>query len=874
METFEESVRVFLKDDIVLRVVYACSRCPQLCQRGHRVNFPTSLPVVRLRRPIFNVTPGPVLDSALRLTFNSVSARNRGSDLTKPEENLSPEQALAAPSHSNELLCLTARPSRHSASADVAVVRFEKVALLQHPPPSHVIFVRLRSFFSVMSTARRQIWFRKSTNFRALSFACSHALRLVSFVSNWLLAYIGLNLIGFVPVARRRRVEESSQRSDEPSHAAGGHRSTYVGLRSAQSCNLHFTYIDSVTRVESHSARAGPLPANDRLVHAPRALSARGSSAQLSSSSPPRAHCLQTTAWSTHSLALSARGRPLSSVAAARRGPTARKRPPGPRTPLHLMRGGRPLSSVAAARRGPTARKRPPGPRTPVHLVCGGRPLSSVAAARRGPTARKRPPGPRTSLHLVRGGRPLSSVAAARRGPTARKRPPGPRTSLHSVRGGRPLSSVAAARRGPTARKRPPGPRTSLHLCAGPPAQLSSSSPPRAHCPQTTAWPRHSCTSARGRPLSSVAAARRGPTARKRPPGPLPAPGARGRPLSSVAAARRGPLPANDRLPTPPCSAQGRPQLSSSSPPRATALQTTAWPRHSLQCAGPPAQLSSSSPPRAHCPETTAWALLRLVRGAARSAHARGSPAQLSSSSPPRAHCPQTTAWSTHFLALSARGSPAQLSSSSPPRAHCPQTTAWPTHPRALSARGSSAQLSSSFRGSARRSPGPTGEPSVLFARRILLSKSKPLVPSRKRCNNNACSFEPRSVVSGSAHVRVCGVPRSVNRAAAVKPRASVPVTSSGYPAVCTPSPHTVSAPRVRSSSFHTPMPIAILVISRVFTRVNGFCINCVSATACGPAAALWGRASLSVTASGQTLVTQGFLTFAPLAPCAFWPLR
>ncbi|GBO99711.1 hypothetical protein EVAR_804_1 [Eumeta japonica] len=121
--------------------------------------------------------------------------------------------------------------------------------------------------------------------------------------------------------------------------------------------------------------------------------------------------------------------------------------------------------------------------------------------------------------------------------------------------------------------------------------------------------------------------------------------------------------------------------------------------------------------------------------------------------------------------------------------------------------------------------------------------------------NRIFCSFEPRSVVSGSARVRVCGVPRSVSRAAAVKPRASVPARSSGYPAVCTPSPHTVSAPRVRSSSFHTPMPIAILVISRVFTRVIGFSINCVSATACGPAAALWGRASLSVTASGQTLL-------------------
>ncbi|GBP34998.1 hypothetical protein EVAR_28463_1 [Eumeta japonica] len=67
------------------------------------------------------------------------------------------------------------------------------------------------------------------------------------------------------------------------------------------------------------------------------------------------------------------------------------------------------------------------------------------------------------------------------------------------------------------------------------------------------------------------------------------------------------------------------------------------------------------------------------------------------------------------------------------------------------------------------------------------------------------CSFEPHSVVSGSACVRVCGVPRSVSRAAAVKPRASVPATSSGYPAVCTPSPHTVSAPRERSRSFRTP---------------------------------------------------------------------
>ncbi|GBP26660.1 hypothetical protein EVAR_23430_1 [Eumeta japonica] len=65
-------------------------------------------------------------------------------------------------------------------------------------------------------------------------------------------------------------------------------------------------------------------------------------------------------------------------------------------------------------------------------------------------------------------------------------------------------------------------------------------------------------------------------------------------------------------------------------------------------------------------------------------------------------------------------------------------------------------------------------------------------------------SFDPRSVVSGSARVRVCGVPRSVSHATAVKPRASVPATSSGYLAVCTPSPHTVSAPREHSRSFRT----------------------------------------------------------------------
>ncbi|GBP28003.1 hypothetical protein EVAR_83634_1 [Eumeta japonica] len=82
--------------------------------------------------------------------------------------------------------------------------------------------------------------------------------------------------------------------------------------------------------------------------------------------------------------------------------------------------------------------------------------------------------------------------------------------------------------------------------------------------------------------------------------------------------------------------------------------------------------------------------------------------------------------------------------------------------------------------------------------------------------SNWSCSFEPRSVLSRSARIRVCGVPRSACRAAAVKPRASVPAMRSGYPTVCTPRRHTVSTPRERSRSFHTPIPIAILVILRV----------------------------------------------------------
>ncbi|GBP53907.1 hypothetical protein EVAR_96585_1 [Eumeta japonica] len=81
------------------------------------------------------------------------------------------------------------------------------------------------------------------------------------------------------------------------------------------------------------------------------------------------------------------------------------------------------------------------------------------------------------------------------------------------------------------------------------------------------------------------------------------------------------------------------------------------------------------------------------------------------------------------------------------------------------------------------------------------------------RCDRSPSCRAPR--------VRVW-VPRSVSRAAAVKPRASVPARSSGYPAVCTPSRTRFLRLRCAPVVSH-PMPIAILVISRVFTRVNGF---------------------------------------------------
>ncbi|GBP77076.1 hypothetical protein EVAR_61078_1 [Eumeta japonica] len=60
------------------------------------------------------------------------------------------------------------------------------------------------------------------------------------------------------------------------------------------------------------------------------------------------------------------------------------------------------------------------------------------------------------------------------------------------------------------------------------------------------------------------------------------------------------------------------------------------------------------------------------------------------------------------------------------------------------------------------------------------------------------------------------------SRAAAVKSRASVPATHSGDPAVCTPSPRSVSAPRERSRSFRAPDTDHYFSYFVCFTRVNG----------------------------------------------------
>ncbi|GBP75736.1 hypothetical protein EVAR_58829_1 [Eumeta japonica] len=61
-----------------------------------------------------------------------------------------------------------------------------------------------------------------------------------------------------------------------------------------------------------------------------------------------------------------------------------------------------------------------------------------------------------------------------------------------------------------------------------------------------------------------------------------------------------------------------------------------------------------------------------------------------------------------------------------------------------------------------------------------------------------------------------CVVPSSLHRATTVKLRVFVPVMHSGYRTVCTPSPHTVFAPRERSRRFTLQILIAILVISCV----------------------------------------------------------
>ncbi|GBP90734.1 hypothetical protein EVAR_26704_1 [Eumeta japonica] len=76
----------------------------------------------------------------------------------------------------------------------------------------------------------------------------------------------------------------------------------------------------------------------------------------------------------------------------------------------------------------------------------------------------------------------------------------------------------------------------------------------------------------------------------------------------------------------------------------------------------------------------------------------------------------------------------------------------------------------------------------------------------------------------------MCGV----SRAAAVKPRASVPATLSGDPAVCTPSPHTVSAPRERSRSFRIPDTDRYFSYFVCFTRVSSLPLTtCTLATTC-----------------------------------------
>ncbi|GBP74946.1 hypothetical protein EVAR_60873_1 [Eumeta japonica] len=71
-----------------------------------------------------------------------------------------------------------------------------------------------------------------------------------------------------------------------------------------------------------------------------------------------------------------------------------------------------------------------------------------------------------------------------------------------------------------------------------------------------------------------------------------------------------------------------------------------------------------------------------------------------------------------------------------------------------------------------------------------------------------------------SVGLRACtsvwGVAECTSRGDSYAVLALVPVIYSGGPAVCTPSPHTVSAPRERSRRFTLQIPIAILVISLV----------------------------------------------------------
>ncbi|GBP26342.1 hypothetical protein EVAR_95513_1 [Eumeta japonica] len=98
----------------------------------------------------------------------------------------------------------------------------------------------------------------------------------------------------------------------------------------------------------------------------------------------------------------------------------------------------------------------------------------------------------------------------------------------------------------------------------------------------------------------------------------------------------------------------------------------------------------------------------------------------------------------------------------------------------------------------------------------VSASVARYAVPMSSTCTR--VPFEPRSVVSGSARVRVCRAAKPARRQ-----------LNHGRPSCELPA-QLPSACRARTvlrqgalSSFHTPMPIAILVISRVLRARNFF---------------------------------------------------